>query len=156
MVLAVDDAGGIGRGNGIPWSVPEDLRWFRDLTLNCTVIMGRRTWESLPIAPLPQRTNIVVTSSPISEVETAESLRSAIEKSSQNAPVYVIGGKRLYEEAFISPDVSTVYLTRVHGHYECDVQVALPHPNLWRVEEKHPLLVSSSGTSYHREILVRC
>ena len=64
MVVAVDTNGCIGKANSIPWHLPEDLKHFKELTLNQIVIMGRRTFESLPNGPLKNRLNIVISSQP--------------------------------------------------------------------------------------------
>ncbi len=99
-------AGGgvIGEGGTMPWHVPADLKWFSKLTSDSTVIMGRRTWESLPsgFRPLPQRQNIVI-SSTLSDANlpgarVVKSLAQALEIRAKNH-AWIIGGGRLYREA---------------------------------------------------------
>mgnify|MGYP003962973509 FL=1 len=63
-ILAMNRKNVIGRNNSIPWYLPEDLNYFRRVTQNQIVIMGRKTYESLPLSPLPKRINVVLTSSP--------------------------------------------------------------------------------------------
>jgi dihydrofolate reductase len=93
--------GAIGKGNTIPWFAPEDLAFFQRETTGGAVIMGRRTWESLPKKPLPRRLNIVVTSQPVTADSEAlfvpfdAALPTAT--AAGYARVYGIGGQRIYE-----------------------------------------------------------
>ncbi len=90
--------GVIGLNNTIPWHYSADLQRFKRLTLNSTVIMGRKTWESLPIQPLPARQNIVITRNRALEVENYPSLDLALEQA-RHEQVWFIGGAELYLEA---------------------------------------------------------
>lgn len=125
MILAVDSEGGIGKEGGIPWHLPEDLRWFREITMQYDrVIMGRRTWDSLPKKPLDGRVNIVVTSSLDTAYRVAgEGADDAIvgPPELQDGDI-VIGGKSLYEHYV--DKVDTVYLTHVAGIFACDVFIS--------------------------------
>lgn len=103
--------GVIGRDGDIPWSLPEDQKLFRSATLGATVVMGRRTWESLPdaVRPLPGRRNVVVTtragwSAPGADV--AGSLAEAL--AAADGPVWVIGGAALYAAVLPVADVLVV------------------------------------------------
>ncbi|MDR3088099.1 MAG: dihydrofolate reductase [Azoarcus sp.] len=92
----------IGRDNRLPWKMPRDLRFFRKVTIGHTVIMGRKTFESLGSRPLPKRTNIVVTRNPYYEAKgclVANSLEDAISKASSQKRVFIIGGGALYKSA---------------------------------------------------------
>jgi dihydrofolate reductase len=115
LVAAVARDGVIGRDGGIPWHLPEDARRFRDLTLGQPVVMGRRTWESLPdrYRPLPGRRNIVVTRKDGWRAEGAERAGSLAEAlASVDAPqVFVIGGSALYAESL--PLADELVLTEV-------------------------------------------
>ena len=70
LIWAQDNNGGIGQANQLPWKISEDLKHFKKLTLNSTVIMGRKTWDSLPIKPLPNRRNIILSRNTIANIET--------------------------------------------------------------------------------------
>ncbi len=104
IIAAVARNGVIGRDGTLPWHLPEDLAHFRRVTIGCPVIMGRRTWESLPpkFRPLPGRHNIVVTRQPGWRAEgatVAADLDAAIAAAGDAARVFVIGGAELFAAA---------------------------------------------------------
>jgi len=111
----------IGAGNKIPWHLPEDFSWFKKMTTGQVIVMGRKTFESIG-KPLPNRTTVVLTSSPASipGVRTVSSLSQlAANSSDPNGPViFICGGARLYEEAL--PLCSDLYLTLVKRIVEGD------------------------------------
>jgi len=124
VVAAVARGGVIGRSGTIPWRIPEDSRRFRDITMGHPVLMGRRTWESLPdrFRPLPGRRNVVVTRTPGWSAEGAEragSLRDALDLLSSQPQVFVIGGAELYAEAL--PLADELRLTELEADVEGDV-----------------------------------
>ena len=96
LIWAQSSSGVIGRDNGIPWRVPEDMARFKDLTMGRTVIMGRLTWESLParFRPLPGRRNVVVTRQAGYLAQGAEVVRALKEAPLDDA--WVIGGSQIY------------------------------------------------------------
>lgn len=100
----------IGRDNGIPWRIPEDLRRFKELTGSSRVVMGRRTWESLPerFRPLPGRENVVLTSDPTYHAPGAILMRSLDEALETDADTWVIGGANVYAAAIDRADVLEV------------------------------------------------
>jgi dihydrofolate reductase len=121
LIVAVARNGVIGADNRLPWRLPEDLRHFRALTLGHTIVMGRRTWESLPGA-LAQRQNIVVTRNPgyvAPGAQVAASLDDALALASLPPPVFCIGGALLFRAAL--PRASVVYLTRIEQDFAGDV-----------------------------------
>jgi dihydrofolate reductase len=121
LVAAVADNGVIGRDGDIPWRIPEDMKHFRAVTSGNTVVMGRRTYESIG-RPLPHRTNIVVTRSPgwsAEGVTVACSVDEALAKArAATGDVMVIGGAQIYEAAIGAADVQV--LTEVHRSPEGD------------------------------------
>ncbi len=135
IIVARADDGTIGHAGGIPWSIPADMKRFRELTMGHAVIMGRRTWESLPpnVRPLKGRRNIVVSSTltfddltdwRLPPAQVFRSLGSAIFAARHtDAEPFVIGGAGLYEEAL--PIATRIYLTEVHASYGGDIQVHL-------------------------------
>ncbi|AZB63247.1 dihydrofolate reductase [Cereibacter sphaeroides] len=100
LVVARARDGAIGRDGTIPWAAPEDLAFFQRETLGGAVIMGRRTWESLPKRPLPRRMNIVVTSRPMEGEALFTSFEAAIPaaEAAGHARIYSIGGARIFSE----------------------------------------------------------
>jgi dihydrofolate reductase len=116
IVAAVARGGVIGRDGGLPWRLPEDLARFRELTTGHAVVMGRRTWESLPerFRPLPGRRNVVVTGNPSWREDGAErcsSLEHALALLAAEDEVFVIGGGALFAEAL--PLADELHLTEI-------------------------------------------
>jgi len=107
----------IGRDGKIPWHIPEDLQRFKQLTTNHTVLMGRKTFESIG-KPLLNRRNIVLTSSKISNVETFSSLTTALRSLSNEEKVFIIGGEKVFTEAL--PVADELNLTIVKNNENGD------------------------------------
>lgn len=99
LIVARAENGAIGRDGDIPWHLPEDLKSFQRETLGGALIMGRNTWESLPVKPLPRRLNIVVSSRPDAAEVVAPSVSAAVQIASDKGydRIYGIGGARIYE-----------------------------------------------------------
>lgn len=137
MIYAVSPEGVIGVGGRIPWRYPGDFRRFKRLTLGSTVIMGRKTFESIG-KPLPGRRNVVVTSRPldVEGVERAATLEEAVARAGSD-PVWFIGGARVYEEAM--PLVDVIDVTYVPDRVDAPDAVRAPAIDE-RVFEPGPLL----------------
>ncbi|MEY3253284.1 MAG: hypothetical protein RL227_2257 [Pseudomonadota bacterium] len=123
LVAAVAANGVIGRGNQLVFRHPADAKHFRDTTMGAPVIMGRKTWESLParFRPLPGRRNIVVTRQPAyaaDGAETAPGLDAALALAAGAAQVFVIGGGELYAQAL--PQAQRLELTEVQAALDGD------------------------------------
>ncbi len=121
IIAAISENNVIGKDGKIPWHIKEDLQRFKRLTLNHPVIMGRKTYESLPIKPLKDRINIVLTrdkSFNPPDVIVKNSLQDAIEYCKDYDKVFIIGGQSLFEEGLKFAD--TLELTRVDGNYDGD------------------------------------
>lgn len=123
LIVAADEGQVIGINGKLPWRIPEDMKWFKANTKGKPCIMGRKTWESLPKRPLPERTNIVVTRDRQFKAEGAivvHGLAEALAVAGLENPVeiMVIGGADIYRAAMAL--VQRVYLTRVSGHSEGD------------------------------------
>jgi dihydrofolate reductase len=124
LIAALAQNRAIGKDNQLLWHLPEDMRYFRDTTRGKTVIMGRKTWESLPAAfrPLPARRNIVVTRNHHYAAEGATvtcSLPEAIAIAGENDETFIIGGAELYRQAL--PLAQRLYLTEIAQPYDGDV-----------------------------------
>jgi dihydrofolate reductase len=125
VIAAVARGGVIGRDGGIPWRLPEDLARFREVTMGHPVVMGRRTWESLPerFRPLPGRRNVVVTRNPrwsAAGAERASSVEDALLLLEPEAKVFVIGGGEVYSAALHRAD--EVLLTEIDATVDGDTR----------------------------------
>jgi dihydrofolate reductase len=149
LVYARSRNGVIGRDNQLPWRLPEDLAHFKAVTLGCPVIMGRKTWDSLPpkFRPLPGRRNIVVTRQPGWQAEGAEragSLDEALALCTDAPRVWVTGGAELYRLALPRADV--VEATVIDRDYEGDAHAPSLGPE-WQ-EAARASHVSAAGLPY--------
>jgi dihydrofolate reductase len=123
LIVAMDEAGGIGRENQIPWHLSTDLRRFKQITMGHCIIMGRKTYESIN-RPLPGRTSIVITrqnnfqTSP--GILCVDSLDDALQiaKDSGETEAFIIGGGETFRRSL--PVADQIYLTRVHTHIQAD------------------------------------
>lgn len=128
LVAAVANNGCIGKGGELPWSIPEDMKRFKDLTTGSIVVMGRKTWESIPekYQPLPNRHNVVVTRQADYKlpdgVDRFNSLDTALDAFVTNN-VMVIGGAEIYTQAMDRAD--TLQITEVHR--DVDGDTFFPH-----------------------------
>jgi dihydrofolate reductase len=122
LIAAVARNGVIGDRNRLPWHLPPDLRRFRELTMGHSIIMGRKTWESIG-KPLPGRQNIVVSRQrdfQASGAQVAAGLEDAMRLATLPEPVFVIGGESLYREAL--PLAQVLYITELDRDYEGDAR----------------------------------
>lgn len=141
IVAAVARNGVIGRDNGLPWNLPADRRHFRRLTLGKPIVMGRRTWESLPRA-LDGRLNIVISRRPGYEAAGATvvpSLEAALEAAGPADEVMIVGGAQVYAEAL--PRADRIEWTEVEADVEGDVSFPEFDRTLW--EERRSVRVEA-------------
>jgi dihydrofolate reductase len=118
LVLARAENGVIGKDGAIPWHISDDLKRFKALTLGETVVMGRKTWDSLPRKPLPGRRNIVVTRDAGWQAEGAEAM--PLEAALAQPDIFVIGGAEIYRAALAQAD--RIELTEVHKSFDGDAR----------------------------------
>lgn len=125
IIAAMTEDRIIGNGNALPWTrkdVPGELKWFEECTKGSVVIMGRKTWESLPakFKPLPERVNVVVSRSldSISGAEARTSLQDAL-STHAHEDVWIIGGGEMYAQGLRYAD--ELWLTKIAGTFEGDV-----------------------------------
>jgi dihydrofolate reductase len=152
LVVAIADNDVIGKDGGLPWRIPEDMKRFKALTLGHTVVMGRKTWDSLPKKPLPGRVNVVVTRQKDWQAEgavTASSLGQAT--SGTSGALMVIGGAEIYDRAL--PLASRIELTEVHQAFQGDAKFHLDRSG-WKesFREDH---VTPDGLRYSYVTLTR-
>jgi dihydrofolate reductase len=147
LVAAVAANGVIGRRGQLPWHLPEDLRYFKRLTLGHPIIMGRRTWESVG-RPLPGRENIVVSRTAGYEAPgaaVASSLDAALALCAGEPVVFVIGGEQLFAEAL--PLAAGLVLTEIHRDYEGDTRFPAYDRSRWRETQREPH-TAADGTKF--------
>lgn len=138
LVVAMADNGVIGRGGDLPWRLPEDLKYFRAVTMGKPIVMGRRTYESIG-RPLPGRANIVVTRNPAFEAEGVDvvaTLDEALLVAERRAgeagvgEIMIIGGAEIYRA--VLPRADRIYLTEVHDAVEGDTVFPAFDRDAWR------------------------
>ncbi len=121
-ILACDENWGIGKSGALPWPHnPADLKWFKASTLNHTIVMGKATWDSLPVKPLSNRVNVVVSSSDILakvDVLSISDLRRRLSSMDAEQDVWIIGGARLIEG--MMDYIDEFHLSQIKGNYNCD------------------------------------
>ena len=150
IIAAVARNGVIGKDNQLLWHLPEDMRHFRETTRGKPVIMGRKTWESLPDAfrPLPGRNNIVASRNPAyqpARAMLASTLNDAILKAGGAKEVFVIGGAELYRQAL--PIADRLYLTEIDQDFEGDASFPDIEKSNWE-EASREIPHSASGIRY--------
>lgn len=122
LIMAHDELGGIGMDNRLPWPhCKEDMGWLVKHTKGKVVVMGRKTWESLPVNPLPDRTCVVLTGASLEGVETFRTVEDILERYKDEPEIMVMGGGQTYK-AF-SEHFSRAYITRFHSIHPCDVSL---------------------------------
>jgi dihydrofolate reductase len=136
LIVAVSENGVIGRDGGLPWRLSADLKRFKQITMGHTIIMGRRTWESIG-RPLPGRRTIVVSRQagyqPAADVNVTKNLDAAIELvvATGEEEAFVIGGGELYREALTR--AGRIYLTRVTANVDGDTLFPEVDWSAWRL-----------------------
>ncbi|MFY3383013.1 dihydrofolate reductase [Paracidovorax sp. MALMAid1276] len=150
LIYARAANGVIGRDNAMPWHIPEDLAHFKQLTQGCPVIMGRKTWDSLPprFRPLPGRTNIVITRQTDWQAQgalRAASLADALAQCPGEGTVWVIGGAQIYAQALTM--AQRVEVTEIAQDFEGDAHAPALGPE-WTAAERSPTALSASGLPF--------
>ncbi len=136
IVVAVDEAGGIGKNNQLLWHLPADLKHFKSITTGHPVIMGRKTFESIG-RPLPNRRNVVISRQQdlqIEGVEVVNSLKAAYALLAHEDLVFIIGGAQIYRESI--QDAEKIHLTTVHHRFEADAFFPEMEPEVWQVVDR--------------------
>lgn len=141
LIAAVAKNRVIGKDNDLVWHLPDDFKRFKSLTKGHHVIMGRKTFESMPAGPLKHRVNIVITSQPDYEAPgciLVHSLEDAIKKAEGDAQPFIIGGSSIYKLSL--PYAKTIELTEVNTSPEGDTFFPEFDKNTWKetFREHHP------------------
>lgn len=148
LLLAASENNVIGKNNGLPWHLPDDLKYFRNLTWGLPILMGRKTFDSIG-KPLPGRKSIVITRNESwnhTGVEVVHSLEEAVRKAEALGAkeIFVIGGAAIFHAAL--PQANRIYLTRIHQNFDGDVFFPAINETKWQLsssrfcqkDEKNP------------------
>jgi dihydrofolate reductase len=132
LIVAMSRNGVIGKDNRLPWHLPADLKRFKELTMGHTIVMGRKTWDSIKRL-LPGRRSVIVSRDPSFEVAGAavvDSLQQAIEAGRGDREIFVIGGEQIFRLAL--PHADRIYLTIVQAEFDGDTFMPPVDPAQWR------------------------
>lgn len=147
FIVAVDNNWGIGKDNDLLISIPDDMKRFREITMKKTVVMGRKTYESLPKRPLPNRKNIVISrnlkqNQLDEDVLIYNSIDKFVEDFQNDDNVFVIGGAEIYNQ--LMPFCKFAYITHIYSDFSADTFI--------NKLDEHWALNESSETFHHAEI----
>jgi len=147
IIVAVSEDWGIGRDNELLWHISEDLKRFKRLTSGNTVIMGKKTWESLPRKPLSGRKNIVLTDNLQETIKysvTAYSIEDALSKCEKDGEIFIIGGGSIYRQ--FMPIADRLYITHVHKKSPADIYFPEIDLSIWEITEKEEFTTGETNS----------
>ena len=147
LIAAVAENSCIGIDNGMPWHLPEDFAFFKQYTLNKPVVMGRKTWESLPRKPLPGRRNIVISRNYFAAdgAELADSIASALSLLVDVPEIIIMGGAQIYEQTL--PLATDLRITEVKLNVDGDAFFPKISSSEWLEQSREPH-VSGNETAF--------
>ncbi|MFP7484636.1 type 3 dihydrofolate reductase [Priestia filamentosa] len=134
FIVAMDDNNLIGKDNALPWHLPADLAYFKKVTTNHTIVMGRKTYESIG-RPLPKRKNVVLTHSTafqeegVTVIHSLDELKEMANRS--NEELFIIGGARLYEQ--LLPVADRLYVTHIRATFDGDTHFPVFSKEEWKI-----------------------
>jgi dihydrofolate reductase len=139
IIVAIDEKFAIGKNNQLLWHLPNDLKFFKKTTSGHSIIMGRKTFDSIG-KPLPNRRNIVISRNnklDINGVEIFNSIKEALVTCYTEEEVFIIGGAEIYKQAL--PFTNKIYLTKVHHQFDADTYLSELNFDEWRIvnQEDH-------------------
>lgn len=150
IIVAVDRNNGIGYGNRLLVHLPGDLRRFKNITMGHCLIMGKKTWESLPNKPLAGRKNIVITDNELdcfNCAETARSIEHALQLCDEGKEIFIIGGGSVYRQ--FMPLADRLMVTHIHKEFTSDTFFPEIDSDEWYVsEEEDHIPTDNDGVSF--------
>ena len=149
IIVAVARNWAIGLNNHLLWHIPEDFKWFRKHTAGHPVVMGRRTWESLPLKPLPGRINVVITDDPTDcfpGTICVNSIEEAVNQMDTGGENFIIGGGMVYRQFL--PLAQKVYLTMVDREFNADVWFPELDSREWKETYREEHLKDEPGYTF--------
>jgi dihydrofolate reductase len=154
IIVAIAEDYGIGNKNQLLWHISEDLKRFKKLTFGQSIIMGKKTWESLPKKPLPGRINVVLTDDPLECIDdciTAYSIEDALSKCGKNDEIFIIGGGSLYRQFMSIAD--RLYITYIHKKKSADTYFPVIDPEIWETIEKEEHIKDDNNDIHYDYII---
>ncbi|MDR1984793.1 MAG: dihydrofolate reductase [Prevotellaceae bacterium] len=146
IIVAIAENNAIGKNNNLLWHIPNDLKYFKRITSEHTVIMGKNTWLSLPVKPLPNRKNIIISQTlNLNEknVFVVSSIKSAIDICEENSENFIIGGATIYEQFL--PFADKLYITKVYQPFDADVFFPEIDKNKFTVESESQIFIDEKS-----------
>ncbi len=137
IIVAIASNYAIGKDNDLLWHISRDLKRFKEITKDHYIVMGKRTYYSLPIRPLPHRTSLIITDVANEEIDNclmAYSIEDAVNKMDTSNENFVIGGGSIYKQ--FMPIANKLYITRVHKDYEADTFFPEISLDEWKLESQ--------------------
>ncbi len=154
IIVAIAENNAIGKDNKLLCHISEDLKRFKRLTTGHTIIMGKKTWQSLPVKPLPNRTNIVISDDKSDHFEgciTTYSIEEAIEKCTSDDENFIIGGASIYNQ-FLNYS-NKLYITKIHKAFDADTFFPMINVNNWKLIEKEEIIKDVNNVfNYNYEV----
>lgn len=152
LITGVDKNWLIGNGGKLPWNIPEDLAYFKKITNGHSIVMGRKTFESIG-RPLPNRTNIILTKDENYKAEGCVIINSKESLEIKNdEEVFVIGGANVYKQFL--PLADKLYITKIDGEYYGDVYFPKPDMKKWKLSSEDPQ-ISKKGVILTFQIYIK-
>lgn len=157
IIVAVAANNAIGKNNDLLWHISDDLKYFKKITLGHTVVMGKNTWLSLRVKPLPNRKNIIISQSldlAADNVFVARTIPAAVDLCDSNAENFIIGGGKIYEQFL--PVASRLYITKVYQQFDADTFFPEIDTNIFKLENQSEIFTDEkSGLRYSFLIYMR-
>lgn len=151
LLVAAAENNVIGKDNKLPWHLPNDLKYFKNLTWGMPVVMGRKTYESFG-KPLRGRRNIVITRNKDWKAEGAEVVHSiqdaiTLAKESEVKEIFIIGGGEIFKT--VLPDANRIYITRIHHSFEGDAYFPVINQDEWHLVKRHDCVADEKNANAH-------
>ena len=136
FVWAEDEKGAIGKDGGLPWKLPNDMKFFKETTTGHTVLMGRKTFESMGNRPLPNRQNLIMTRQLDYQADGVTVVHHLDDVVGNSEDIYVIGGSEIYKQ--FMPVVDVLWQTKIAGDFDGDTFFPQVNWEDWQLVEKIP------------------
>lgn len=157
IIVAIAENYAIGKDNDLLWHISDDLKRFKKITIGHKMIMGKNTYLSLPVRPLPNRTSIVITDDPSDNFDgctMAYSIEDALKNCGSKEECFIIGGGSIYRQ--FMPLADKLYITRVRRNFEADTFFPEINESEWElIEEEHHVDEENNSLPFSFQIYIR-